>query len=267
MRCFKYKEDRWPVFLFMLMFALDLTVFFYASELWMLVGWMLLGIAPKTCICSFGHHHQHLNTFYQPFLNRLIEIPYGFLTGLTSHAWFLHHVVGHHMNFLDQSKDESRWMRKSGRTMGEIEYSTEVTVTAYPRAASVGKRYPEQMRTFVLMGLLQLALLGLMFSYNWLNALFVFLIPMVISVYMTAWHTWFHHAGLDTQDVNEASFNCVNKMYNVVTGNLGYHTAHHERGGLHWSLLPAYHDTIKDKIPARLIRTTFFTRRRDHKAA
>ena len=63
---------------------------------------------------------------------------------------------------------------------------------------------------------------------------------MALSLFITAWHTYFHHAGLDTQDDYEASHNIVHKWYNILTGNLGYHTAHHIRGGMHWSKLPEF---------------------------
>ena len=231
----------------------------------MVVAWMLIGIAPKSVFCSFSHHHQHLETFKQALLNRLIEIPYAFITGITSQLWYLHHVVGHHMHFMDQTKDESRWKRKDGTSMGEMEYSVLVWATAYYRAAKVSKRFPKQRRIFVGMALLQVALLAALFAYNWVNALFVFLIPMAISLYLTAWLTYYHHAGLDSQNEYEASFNCTHRFYNIVTGNLGYHTAHHKRGRLHWSLLPEYHETIKDKIPSYLIHSRFFTGRKSHK--
>ena len=45
-----------------------------------------------------------------------------------------------------------------------------------------------------------------------------------------------------------------NKWYNIFTGNLGYHTAHHVKPGLHWSMLPEFHKSIEDKIPAHLYR-------------
>jgi fatty acid desaturase len=44
----------------------------------------------------------------------------------------------------------------------------------------------------------------------------------------------------------------------MVTGNLGYHTAHHYKQGVHWSKLPALHEKIKDKIPDNLIKAAWF---------
>ncbi|MDP6506595.1 MAG: fatty acid desaturase, partial [Planctomycetota bacterium] len=134
MKCFKYEEDRLPVALFVFSFLVDFLVFLFVENHLMVAGWMLLNIFPKTCICAFNHHHQHLPTFRQVFLNRLLELIYGFQTGVTSHAWFLHHVVGHHRNYLNQDLDESAWKRKDGTKMGTVEYSGTIAGTAYTRA-------------------------------------------------------------------------------------------------------------------------------------
>jgi fatty acid desaturase len=81
---------------------------------------------------------------------------------------------------------------------------------------------------------------------------------MVVSLLFTAWVTYDHHAGLATDDQFEASYNNTNPIFNLLTGNLGYHTAHHYRQGLHWSKLPELHEKIKDKIPPQLIRDAEF---------
>jgi len=267
MTFFKYKADYVPVFILCTIFVLDIVVFFNAEHLWQVVTWMIIGIGPKSVFCSFSHHHQHLETFNQPLLNRLIEIPYACITGITSHLWFLHHVVGHHMNFMDQTKDESRWKRANGKHMTEFEYAFSVWITSYARAVVVGKRFPKQMKVFITMALIQVTLLAVLFIINWQNALFVYLLPMATSLFLTAWLTYYHHAGLDTQDEYEASFNCTNRLFNLVTGNLGYHTAHHKRWRLHWSLLPEYHKSIQQKIPEHLIHDRFFSGRKLHQAA
>lgn len=254
MTLFRHPEDRIPVLLFTCVFALDLTVYFTAHSWWFPILWLGLGIIPKGWISAWNHHHQHVTMFRHALPNRLLEIMFGFQTGITSHAWFLHHVLGHHRNYLDQEKDESRWMRPDGTTMGELEYSLVTTLTAYPRAFKVGLKHPKALRVFLGMGALQVALLGVLFWHNWYNALFVFLLPMCVSLYVTAWATYFHHSGLVTKEHAEASYNILHRGYNVMTGNLGYHTAHHTKHGLHWSKLPELHAQMARDIPPTLYR-------------
>jgi hypothetical protein len=258
MQIFKYKEDRLPVMLFVTYFMLDLLVFFLVENPWWLFAWLLIGIFPKTCICAWNHHHQHVPHFKHTFLNRVMDIIYGFQTGLCGHAWVLHHVIGHHVNYLNQAVDESRWKNKDGTLMNEEDYALDVTLTSYWRAYKAGKKYPRLQKIFVVMVGIQLSLLAFFLYYNWVNALLVFVLPMLISLYMTARATYEHHAGLDTDDHLEASYNVMHKWYNIFTGNLGYHTAHHMKQGLHWSKLPEFHKEIEAKIAPHLYKEPGF---------
>ena len=258
MKVFRHSQDVLPVLCIVTLSLLDLLVFFQARSVWVLAAWFVLVIGPKACICSWNHHHQHLGTFHQAVLNRLLEISYAFHTGVTTNAWVLHHVVGHHVNYLDQTKDESAWKRPDGSTMGELEYTVVTALTGYQRALRVSWRYPRYQPGFFGMGLVILALLVGAFVHNPLNALFVFAIPMVAGYVITAWHTYCHHAGLDTANHYEASHNIMHRSYNILTGNLGYHTAHHVKPKLHWSKLPEFHATIADRIPDHLYIEPFF---------
>jgi fatty acid desaturase len=213
---------------------------------------MVLVVTPKIGICSWNHHHQHLPTFHQVYLNRALEFVYALHTGITTNAWVLHHVLGHHLNYLDQTKDESGWKRPDGTLMTEMEYTLTIAGTGYPRAFKVGLKHPKYLTAFLGMGTVVLAAVAALVYYNWVNALMVFVIPMVFGLLVTAWHTYCHHAGLDTDDHYQASHNIMHHWYNVMTGNLGYHTAHHVKPGLHWSKLPEFHASIAHKIPPHL---------------
>ena len=248
MQLFRHREDRLPILFICLLFALDLVVFSQVDSIGWLAAWTALGLYPKGWICAWNHHHQHLATFEASLLNRLLELVFGLHTGMTSHAWTLHHVLGHHAHYLDQTQDESRWKDLRGHTMGVVRYTFEVAFTAYPRAWAVSRRY-RQHRPAFLGGLLTTGALlaaGLVFR-PW-QTLFVFLIPMVLSMLVTSWATYTHHAGRPADTHFEASTNILNRTYNALTGNLGYHTAHHYRSGVHWSRLPQLHEQIKHRI-------------------
>lgn len=251
----KHKEDTLPVTLITLLCVLDLTVFFLVENLWLIAAWALLGLAPKACICSWNHHHQHVPTFKQNWLNRCLELVYALHTGITTNAWVLHHNLGHHVNYLDQTKDESRWQRKDGSTMGAIEYTLYLAYTGYFDAYKVGKNYPRFQKSFLQMGVFTTILVTALTIYNWQNALLIFILPMAVGYLTTCLHTYYHHAGLDTKNHLEASYNITHKWYNILTGNLGYHTAHHMKQALHWSKLPELHAQIEADIPQDLFRS------------
>ncbi|MBL4686710.1 MAG: fatty acid desaturase [Nannocystaceae bacterium] len=249
---FRYPADRPRTAIVIGTTATSFAVYLLADSPWILLGYWALMLVPRGAMSAWNHHHQHCMTFRSGPANRLLEICYGLHTGMTTNVWVLHHVFGHHLNYLDQSKDESRWMRPDGTKMGTWEYIFSITVTAYPRAYAVGKRYPKHRTTFVVFGLLTLALVVTAVVYRPMPGLIVFALPMLTTLMWTSWATFDHHAGLPTDDPWEASYNIESRLYNFVSANLGYHTAHHLRPGTHWSRLPELHDKIKHQIPEHL---------------
>ncbi len=251
-RLIRHPADRVPVALFFSLFALDLAVFFLCGSIWLTSLWALIGLAPKACICSWNHHHQHVAMFRSHFWNRVLEVVFSFQTGITTNAWVLHHVLGHHLNYLDQTKDESGWMRADGKTMGTFEYVWNLAWSGYIRAWQVGKNHKKYQRSMLRAGTFVIILLSGFIYWNWVNALILFVIPMLLGYIFTCWHTYYHHAGLHTDSHHDASYNIMDSFYNWATGNLGYHTAHHMKPGLHWSKLPEYHQSIAKHIPSHL---------------
>lgn len=255
---FKYPADKIPVLIILSFSLVDFTAYFLIEELWLLVGFWLMMIIPKGVISAWNHHHQHCHVFKSNWMNRLLELFYALHTGVTTNLWVLHHNLGHHRNFLDQANDESRWKRANGEKMGMFEYTLSVFLTAYPRGYKVGKHYPKQQKQFIVFGLVTLTFLIALTIYNPLNALFIFILPMIDSLLYTSWATYGHHNGLDSQDQFASSHNITDKWFNFITGNLGLHTAHHYKQGVHWSKLPELHDQIKHKIPQECFRNSFF---------
>jgi len=257
MKYFRYKEDRLPTTLIVLLFVSDLLIYFLVGSIPVLLVWLVIAVSLKIFVACWNHHHQHLNTFHQTILNRLFEIVHTFHTGITTNVWLLHHNLGHHVNYLNQKKDESGWTRPDGTRMGVFEYTIVVGLTGYFRAFGVGKHYPKYQKDLTRMGIVNLILIAFFIWHNPINASLVFLFPMTLIYFGTCWFTYYHHAGLSTDDPFLASHNITNRYYNILSGNLGYHTAHHLKQALHWSKLPELHQSIKHKIPPELIDLDF----------
>ncbi len=255
MKILRYQADRLPVTIFFAITLLDFTLFFAVERTWVIVSYWLVMMPIKALISAWNHHHQHVPMFHSRYLNRLLEMSFALHSGATTNAWALHHVHGHHMNYLDQEKDESRWRRRSGERFGFVSYTLVTALTAYQRAYKVGHNHPRLQRAFVGYGILTLVLVIMLVAINPVNGLFLFAFPIITSLVITVGATFPHHSGLDTEDHMLASRNYTGKIRNMLTGNLGYHTAHHYRQGLHWSKLPELHATIADKIPDEYIRT------------
>jgi fatty acid desaturase len=255
---FKYSEDRIPVAIILTISCIDFCLYFLINNVWVFGIYWAVMIVPKGKVCSWNHHHQHTHTFRNPLLNRLLEFFYALHSGVTTNLWVLHHVLGHHENYLDQSLDESRWKKKNSEEMGEFEYTFNVAASAYYRGYQVGKSHPEKQKKFLIFSAITFSIVFALVFYKPVAGLFLFVLPMVLGLVLTSWATYEHHAGLDTQKSFEASNNNIHPFFNLVTGNLGYHTAHHYKQWVHWSKLPALHEVIKDKIPPQLIKSAWF---------
>lgn len=258
---FKFSADHWPVAIILMLSIVDFVMYFAIDNLAVFCGYYLIMIIPKGVISAWNHHHQHVLTLRSNALNRLLEFFYALHTGVTTHLWRLHHVLGHHKNFLDQEKDESRWRRKDGSQMGVVEYTLNVAITAYPRGFKVGKQHPKLMNSFLMFTAITFSFVAVMVWHKPVAGIFLFILPMITSLIFTAYVTYEHHAGLDTENEFTASYNSLNPLFNRLTGNLGYHTAHHHKQGVHWSNLPQLHASIADKIPDNLIQQKVVTRR------
>ena len=249
MRLFRHPEDRGPVLWIFLLLCVDLAIYLLVDHVLVLAAWSLLSLIPKAGVCAYNHHHQHVPTFLQPVLNRALELMYFLHTGVAGNAWVLHHSLGHHLNYLDQTKDESRWARDDGSRMGEWEYAFVTTATAYTRAWAVGARYPKQRQVFAMMIVLSAALVAGLVWARPVPGLFIFVLTPALALFGTALATYTHHSERSTADHFVASNNILQPFYNKLTGNLGFHTAHHYKPGVHWSKLPQLHAEIEPNIP------------------
>lgn len=250
----RFAADWRPLLLSLLVLGLQLALWWWASPWQAAVGGVLL--LPLLGSCAiFNHHQQHYGIFRAPALNRAWEVVLGLQTLIGPYAWVLHHNLGHHPHYLNQppcpgrNEDESRWARRDGRCMGRMEYTLNLLLRAPWDTWRVACRRPREGRYFLLMQLPLLSVHGLLIGGNALNYLLVFLLPGFVMLLYVYWLTHEHHSGLYTDDPYAGSRNRLGRFYNFRTFNLGYHTAHHLKPHIHWSLLPHYHALIAEKIP------------------
>jgi fatty acid desaturase len=257
----KYKADRGPVAYVVAVFILRLAIWALATPLVCAIGVIPLA-ALGMFIAPINHHHQHVNSFRFGWLNRLYDLMLALQCGVGPYSWVLHHNLGHHLNYLNQrphaSPDESRWTRADGSKMGRLEYSIDLLLHHQLDIARVGLRHPRYLRANLLMKLPLWGLIGVGLWLRPLETVLVFLLPAFITLFHTIWATYEHHAGCPQDSHLVASVNRDNRIYNTLTGNLGLHTAHHKRPGLHWSLLPKLHEQIRSQIPKEQILETFW---------
>jgi len=248
----KYRADRGYVAYTVVCLAIHLALWVFATPVVAAISIVPLAISGMF-VAPINHHHQHLNTFRSPVLNRLYDLALALQTGVSPYAWVLHHNLGHHVNYLNQhpheSPDESAWTRPDGTQMSRVEYTIDMLKRHQLDIVRIGMRHRKYLRSFLLMKLPLYGLLGLGLWIDPVNTLLIFIVPGFLTLTHTIWATYEHHAGCDPSGHHDASMNRENRLFNVLTGNLGLHTAHHKRPGVHWSLLPGVHAAMRDQIP------------------
>jgi len=257
----RYAADRASVAYVMAAFAAHVLVFLLASPAVAAVC-VVPFFFSTVLVAPLNHHHQHLGVFRSRLVNRAYDLVLALLTGVGPYAWVLHHNLGHHQHYLNQPPaappDESHWTDGDGRQMSRIGYTLHLFFHHPVDILRVGRSHPRIFRAYLLMKLPLYALVLLGLYTDAVNFALVFLLPGVLTLLHTCWATYEHHAGHHAVDHYSASLNREHKLFNVLSWNLGYHTAHHLRPGVHWSLLPELHASIRHRIPDEKRLSTFW---------
>ena len=254
----KYRVDAAPVAVVLLVFAAQLWA--CTLPFW----WSVVAAVGLVFFCgavvAFQHHHNHAPTFHQRPLNEMLDLIMGLQSGITAYAWTLHHNIGHHGNFLEQNPgsgkrpvDASAWTRPDGACMNRWEYVWTNRLKMHAECMQVAKKAKRIGRLYARFRYLSwVVTAGLVALFGWQAVVIFVLLPQVM-VLLTFEATNDHHSGLYTDEMMEASRNITSRLYNITRFNLGYHTAHHLKAGVHWSRLPALHAELAPAIPVVLI--------------
>jgi len=253
MSVYRHRADILPSLIVIAVFAVQLWAIFSldstAALLAVAAGLLLFSACPG----SISHNHHHTMTFRPRWMNRVYEVILFLETGVPPFAWTLHHNIGHHQHYLDPKLDPSAWQEQDGRTMNRIRYDLYNALRVYPEVIRIGRSRPRLLRQFFLWGAISLAVLATLIALAPKQALIIFVLPMPIMLIGLLDNTYQQHQGLDMGDDHTASRNTTSRLYNLISWNLGYHTAHHMHPGTHWSKLPAVHEQIRHRIPDHLI--------------
>ncbi|MCB9643153.1 MAG: fatty acid desaturase [Myxococcales bacterium] len=90
-------------------------------------------------------------------------------------------------------------------------------------------------------------LTGLLLFWDLWGTLFFIVVPQLWGARGILRINHIQHDGAEIQDRWNHSRNFVGRAFNWIMCNNGYHTIHHNRPGLHWSVLPEHHE--KEVVP------------------
>jgi fatty acid desaturase len=207
--------------------------------------------------CVINHNHQHCATFNGRRLNRLYGCLVTLAIGQPAIAIVPMHNLNHHVHangprdFVRSSLATSRW------NLANLVLFPFRAFAGFARAKGrVLRRWresnPAAYRQLLLERGVLYPALALLLCLRPLETLLFVVAPWAFGQWGIIAVNLLQHQECDPGSRFDHSRNFTGRLLNWWTFNNGYHTAHHLRPGLHWSLLPAFHRSIRHRIDPRL---------------
>ncbi|MDH5178702.1 MAG: fatty acid desaturase [Gammaproteobacteria bacterium] len=211
------------------------------------------------------HLHVHHPFTRSPTINLFLDLCMGLVTGMTAGSWRIHHIFGHHHFDPDRPNPWEMGTEREMRRytiLSALSYSLRVIPLLFfkPMLAAWRNGVLHNITTplnYRAAFLEQIALILSVALLVWIKPelFFMYLLPWYLLVYFVTCYTdYLNHFACEKERFNSAN-NSLNRWYNKLGCNFGYHTAHHYKPAAHWSQLPAIHDEIKDQIKPDHLKT------------
>lgn len=256
----RQKADRQAVFYLALATVLLVWQWSRPAVSWPLLSWSCFMAVTVTVI---AHNHNHLRMWKSRRLNGLTDYWITLLYGFPAFAWIPTHNMNHH-KFTNREGDYTITYRYSERN-NLITLLTYPTISGYhqqkPIRAYLREMWRKNRRRFYF-SLSQYALLGLFVGgalvLDWRKALLYVVLPQQVGLFVVLVFNYLQHVHADEESEINHSRNFVGRALNLLLLNNGFHTAHHQSPGLHWSRLRAAHAAIEARIDPSLNERSFW---------
>jgi hypothetical protein len=195
-------------------------------------------------------------------MNDLFAKWISFFYGYPTFAWVPTHNLNHH-KFVNKPGDATitwRYTNKNNWLVASTyffvsSYWQSEPIKAYIRKARAQnpKLYKQILSQYFTWGGLHLCAFGIALAlHGFRTGLVVWFFGVGLPAYFGVWSAIFfnylQHVHTDPWSSHNHSRNFTGRIYNFVLFNVGFHGAHHENAGAHWSTLPALHAKIAPEI-------------------
>lgn len=204
--------------------------------------------------CIVAHNHMHLPVFRDRGWNRVFQLFLMFGSGQPPTGIITAHNERHH----GHPESEHDFVRTS---LAKFR-SNALNLLAFPflSIAAMYREKPDDLarwkstrprlyRQAVLERLVFYPVLVTLLVLDWRSTLLFLVLPWIIAQLCLVGVNLLQHQDCDTGSEYDHSRNVTGRIVNWFLLNNGYHTAHHLRPAMHWSLLPVFH---QDHIVPRM---------------
>jgi beta-carotene hydroxylase len=208
------------------------------------------------------HNHNHLPIWKNKLMNTLTDWWLTVFYGFPIFAWIPTHNKNHH-KLNNREGDYTITYRFS-------EKNNLVTLLTYPSISGfyqqkaiklyLKEQYQKDKNRFWLC-ISQYAILAMWlaaaFILDWQKALLYVFIPQQVSLFSVLIFNYVQHVHANEESEYNHSRNFTG-LLNFFLFNNGYHTIHHDKAGLHWSVVPEEHKKIAHLIDPSLQERSFW---------
>jgi fatty acid desaturase len=261
----RYSIDVRAVLIVAVATVLSILPFVREMPWWQLAVIWVAVVYLRTFCAFIQHNHNHLSVFRPWLLNRIFDLVLAQHTGYASALWQLHHNLGHHRDYLDPGHDVASLLEpQSGLPRPRWRYAVRGNLTIHRDAIRIARASQLQRGRKLVYKLgfevaaQCLIAVALLLVQPWL-ALAFFVLPNIINGFLIWWESYPHHLEMPGTSVYDSSMTVADPGYNLMTFNIGHHTAHHQKPTLHWSLLPEQTARIRHLIHRDCMKREFST--------
>ena len=238
-----------------------------------LIPWLLpLSLYFGFCAGVFTHNHNHCPTFTTKGMNSFYSAWLSVFYGYPTFAWIPTHNLNHH-KFVNKAGDATitwRYSKKNTWLVASTYYFVSVywqgpLLTEYRAKARANNPalYRQIMVQTATVAGAHVALLGLAIALRGVKMgalvyLFGFFASSLFANWSMIFINYIQHVHADPWSEHNHSRNFVSKLGNFLVFNNGFHAAHHEAAGLHWSRLAEAHAKIAHLIDPELNQASIF---------
>jgi beta-carotene hydroxylase len=246
--------------------------------LWVLLAPLFVGLqyarpelipylSPVSCYFALAcgviaHNHNHCQTFKEKSHNRWFGIWLSFFYGYPTFAWVPTHNLNHH-KYVNREGDATITWRFTNRHNALVAI-TYFFVSSYYQSKPINDyianakaknpalyrqiltQYAAWIGAYVAMYLLAA------FLYGWGQGFYVFGLSMGLPAFFALWtimlFNYDQHVHTDPFSEFDHSRSFTSTAVNFLLFNNGYHLAHHDNPGVHWSKLAELHRSVEHNI-------------------